>query len=252
SGSLGADARGELIYGRLPVYEAMRAKRRTFFTLYTAGGQETPEMASVLAEARDRGITETRVDRRELDRLTDHGHHQGLAADVSAYPYEDFKAALDAPLEGEPFWLVADHIADPQNLGSLLRSADAAGVTGVVIPSDRAAGVTPAAVRASAGAAEHVKVYQVVNIVRSMVALRDYAFTRLVGLESVAEAVPWYTEDMRGSLALVVGSEGKGLGRLVRETCDALIQFPMVGKVTSMNAGVCGALAMFEVVRQRG
>ena len=188
-----------------------------------------------------------------LDKLGGEVNHQGLAAEVSGYPYVDLEALLEAVQQsGEPpFLLLLDHVQDPQNLGSLLRTAEAAGVHGVVIPERRAAGVTPAAVRASAGAAEHVRVAQVTNLVRAMEWLKAEGVW-LAGLEALPGAQLYTQADLRGPLGLVVGSEGQGLARLVRETCDFLIRLPMHGQVESLNAGVAGAIALYEVRRQRG
>jgi 23S rRNA (guanosine2251-2'-O)-methyltransferase len=143
---------------------------------------------------------------------------------------------------------LVDHVQDPQNLGSMLRSADAAGVNGVVIPRHRAASVTPAVVRASAGAAEHVQVAQVVNLHQAMLALKEQG-VRLVGLEGSSTATPYEEADLSGPIGVVVGSEEEGLGKLIRETCDAVIRLPMRGRVGSLNAAVAAAIALFEVRR---
>jgi 23S rRNA (guanosine2251-2'-O)-methyltransferase len=147
--------------------------------------------------------------------------------------------------------LALDHISDPQNVGSLLRSADAAGATAVILPEDRAAGVTPAATRASAGASEHMRVAKVVNLARALRDLKD-AGAWVNGLDVGEDATTYTKADLKGRCVLVVGSEGDGLGRLVRETCDRIISIPMGGKVSSLNAAVAGALVLYEAVRQRG
>jgi 23S rRNA (guanosine2251-2'-O)-methyltransferase len=192
------------------------------------------------------------VDRKELEKLSGEVNHQGLAAEVSAYPYVALEDVLGAAQEAgtSPFLLLLDHIQDPQNLGSLLRSAEAVGVHGVVIPERRAAGVTPAAVRASAGAAEHVRVAQVSNLVQAMRWLKE-AGVWLAGLEVTPSAQLYTQADLHGPLGLVVGGEGEGLARLVRERCDFLIRLPMWGQVESLNAGVAGGIALYEAQRQR-
>jgi 23S rRNA (guanosine2251-2'-O)-methyltransferase len=243
----------EIIYGRQPVREALRAGRRQAFKLLLAGGlRPTGIVGEIVALARQAGVPVQEVDRRELDRLGDEPNHQGLAAEVSAYPYVDLSDLLQAARQaGEPpFLLLLDHLRDPQNLGSLLRSAEAAGVHGVILPGRRAAGVTPAAVRASAGAAEHVRVAQVTNLVQAMNVLQAENVW-LAGLEAVPEADLYTQADLSGALGLVVGSEGQGLARLVRETCDFVIRLPLYGRVESLNAGVAGAIALYEVRRQR-
>jgi len=243
----------EILYGRQPVRETVRAGRRQTFKLLLAKGLKTTGLVgNILRLAEGTSIPVQRVDRQDLDRVGGEVNHQGLAAEVSGYPYVDLEALLEtAQHSGEPpFLLLLDHVQDPQNLGSLLRTAEAAGLHGVVIPERRAAGVTPAAVRASAGAAEHVRVAQVTNLVRAMEWLKSKEVW-LAGLEAVPGAQLHTQADLRGPLGLVVGSEGQGLARLVRETCDYLIRLPMHGQVASLNAGVAGALALYEALRQR-
>ncbi|HSJ55184.1 MAG TPA: 23S rRNA (guanosine(2251)-2'-O)-methyltransferase RlmB [Anaerolineae bacterium] len=244
----------EILYGRQPVRETLRARRRQVFGLqFAAGTQPTGVVGEIVSLARKARLPMQEVDRRELDRLGGEANHQGVAAEVSGYPYVDLEALLRAAQEaGEPpFLLVLDHVLDPQNLGSLLRSAEAAGVHGVVLPGRRAAGVTPAAVRASAGAAEHVRVAQVTNLVQAMQALKAQNVW-LAGLEARPEAQLYTRADLSGPLGIVVGSEGQGLARLVRDTCDFLLRLPMHGQVGSLNAGVAGAVALYEARRQRG
>lgn len=243
----------EIIYGRQPVREALRAGRRRIYKLLLASGlKPTGIVGDIVALAREVGVPLTEVDRRELDRLGDELNHQGLAAEVGGYPYVDLADLLRAAREaGEPpLLLLLDHLQDPQNLGSLLRSAEAAGVHGVIIPGRRAAGVTPAAVRASAGAAEHVQVALVTNLVQAMRSLQDEGVW-LAGLEATPEAQLYARADLSGPLGLVVGSEGQGLARLVRETCDFVIRLPLYGQVDSLNAAVAGAIALYEARRQR-
>jgi 23S rRNA (guanosine2251-2'-O)-methyltransferase len=243
---------GEILYGRQPVRETLRAGRRQVYRLLLARGlKRSGIVGQILAMAAQANIPVESVDRQEFDRWGGEVNHQGLAAQVSGYPYLDLPSLLAETGRVEaPFFLLLDHIQDPQNLGSLLRAAEAAGVHGVVLPDRRAAAVTPAAVRASAGAAEHVRVSQVTNLVRSLEALKT-AGVWLAGLDAHPEAALYTEADLSGALGLVVGSEGKGLARLVRETCDFLIRLPMRGQVESLNAAVAGALALYEVRRQR-
>ena len=244
----------EILYGRQPVRETLRAKRRQVFTLLLAQGIKPGGIGrQILALAEQAGVPVQTVNRRELDKMGGEANHQGLAAEVSGYPYVDLKEPMEASRQSgtPPFLLLLDHVQDPQNLGSLLRTAEAAGVHGVVIPSRRAAGVTPAAVRASAGAAEQVRVAQVTNLVRAMEQLKAEGVW-MAGLEAAPGAQLYTEADLTGPLGLVVGSEGQGLARLVRETCDYLIQLPMLGQVESLNAAVAGAIALYEARRQRG
>ena len=243
----------EILYGRQPVRETLRAGRRQVFKLLQAQGvKPTGVVRQILTLAEQAHVPIQAVDRRELDKLGGEVNHQGLAAKVSGYPYMDLAALLDLSQQaGEPpFLLLLDHIQDPQNLGSLLRSADAAGAHGVVLPGRRAAGVTPAAVRASAGAAEHVPVALVANLVQAMERLKTEGIW-LAGLEALPDAQLYTQIDLSGPLGLVVGSEGQGLARLVRERCDYLVRLPMRGQVESLNAAVAGGIALYEVRRQR-
>ncbi|MBN1659012.1 MAG: 23S rRNA (guanosine(2251)-2'-O)-methyltransferase RlmB [Anaerolineae bacterium] len=244
----------EILYGRQPVRETLRAGRRQVYKLLVAAGvKPTDIVGEVLARARRSAIPLQEIDRKELDKIAGgEANHQGLAAEVSGYPYVDLHDILAAARQegAPPFLLLLDHLLDPQNLGSLLRTAEAAGVHGVVLPGRRASGVTPAAVRASAGAAEHVRVAEVPNLVQAMKQLRQEGVW-LAGLEAAPGAQLYTRADLRGPLALVVGSEGQGLARLVRDTCDYLIKLPMHGRVESLNAAVAGAITLYEALRQR-
>jgi 23S rRNA (guanosine2251-2'-O)-methyltransferase len=243
----------EIIYGRQPVRETLRAGRRQVFSLVLADGiKPTGIVGQILSLAEKANVPIQTINRRELNKLSGEANHQGLAAEVSGYPYLALTDPLDAARQAQvpAFVLLLDHIQDPQNLGSLLRTAEAVGIHGVVIPGRRAAGVTPAAVRASAGAAEHVRVAQVSNLAQAMDHLRDKGVW-LVGLEALPAAQLYTEADLSGSLGLVVGSEGRGLARLVREKCDFLIRLPMQGQVESLNAAVAGAIALYEARRQR-
>ncbi len=243
----------EIIYGRQPVRETLRAGRRKVFKLALADGiKPTGIVTQILSLAERASVPVQAINRRELDNLSGEANHQGLAAEVSGYPYVALIDLLEVARQaGVPaFLLLLDHIQDPQNLGSLLRTAEAVGVHAVVIPGRRAAGVTPAAVRASAGAAEHVRVAQVGNLVQAMSHLKEEGIW-LAGLEALPTAQLYTEADLTGSLGLVVGSEGRGLARLIRERCDFLIRLPMQGQVESLNAAVAGSIALYEARRQR-
>ncbi len=242
----------EVIYGRQAVRETLRAGRRRLYKLFVARGVKARGIvADILALAAERGLEAQFVDRRRLDQISGRAHHQGIAAEVSPYPYADLDECLSSKKEGEvPLFLILDHLQDPQNLGCLLRTAEAVGVHGVLIPERRATGVTPAVVNASAGAAEHLAVGRVVNLVRAMERLKD-AGLWIFGLEDAAGAKRYFEADLTVPLALVVGSEGTGLGRLVRERCDLLLRLPMRGQIGSLNAAVAGSIALYEVWRQR-
>jgi 23S rRNA (guanosine2251-2'-O)-methyltransferase len=244
--------RGEWIYGRRPVHELLKAGRRHLYELILpSGGRDSPDVAEMRALALARGIGIRSLGRVELDALTDGGHHQGVAVCAGGFPYISLEQAIhDVRTDPQALLLLLDHVEDPQNVGSLLRTADAAGVTAVILPQDRAVGITPAVVRASAGASEHLRIARVVNLVRAMADLKE-AGCWFTGLDLSPEAKPYTQIDWRGRMGLVVGSEGAGLGRLVGQHCDFMAALPMRGKVASLNAAVAGAIALYEALRQR-
>jgi len=243
----------ELIYGRNPVLESMRAGRRDVRRLMIAQGvKEQGVVKDVLALARRQKVQVSRVDRRQLDKLGRRINHQGIAAEVSDYPYAGPEEMIAlAERQQQPLCLLfLDCLQDPQNLGTLLRTAEVVGVHGIVIPERRAVGVTPAVVSASSGACEHLLIAQVTNLSRAMVYFqeRDVWF---IGLEDVEGAGELWQADLTGGLGIVVGSEGQGMRRLVRETCDILVRLPMWGQINSLNAAVAGSIALYEAARQR-
>lgn len=241
---------GELLFGRQPVLEALKAGRRTFYRLAVAqDARDADILKEIVACAEQLQIPTKKMPLQAIDAIVGSGHHQGVALEAGPYPYIEMDDLNLAP-ESVPLLLLLDHVQDPQNLGALLRSADAAGVRGVIIPKDRAAEVTPAAARASAGAAEHVTVCRVVNLHQAMLKLKEEGIW-LMGLEGLPSAALYTTVDMSGPVGLVVGSEGQGLSRLIRDTCDHLIRLPMLGKIGSLNASVAGAVALYEILRQR-
>ena len=245
---------GEWIYGRNPVEEALAAGRRTAseIILPPASPEEDDQLQRIRDEARARRLVIRTMERDQLDKLTRFGHHQGVALKTTGYPYVGFEEILrDAEEDENALVLVLDHLEDPQNVGSILRTACAVGATGVVIPEDRAAGITPAAVRASAGGAEHIRVAHVVNIPRALEDLKE-AGCWATGLDWGEDAKNYTDIDFKGRVALVIGAEGEGISRLVREKCDFIAVLPMPGGFESLNAGVAAAVTMYEVLRQRG
>ncbi len=242
----------EMLYGRQAVLEALRAGRRRARRVFLADGvREQGIIAEIIEAARRRGVPVQRVRRSELDRLG-LTHHQGVALEAAPYPFAALGDVLArAGRRGEPpFLLLLDHLQDPQNLGALFRTAEAVGVHGVVIPKRRAAGVTPAVSHTSAGAVEHLAVVQVANLTQTISRLQQEGVW-VVGLERTPEARSLDEADLTGPLALVVGSEGKGLSRLVRERCDWLVMLPMRGRVTSLNAAVAGSIVLYTAWRAR-
>ena len=238
------------IEGRNPVLEALRAGREINKLLVAKGAREG-SIREVVGLARQAGVIIQEVDRERLDALAQGRNHQGVIAMVAAHRYYDLDEILErAAASGQdPFLLVLDSIEDPQNLGSLLRTADAAGVHGVVIPERRAVGLTETVAKVSAGAVEYVPVARVTNISRTLDELKEKGFW-VVGTHQDAREL-YYQAKLTGPLAVVVGSEGKGMGRLVSEKCDFTVRLPMLGHVTSLNAAVAGAILIYEIRRQR-
>jgi 23S rRNA (guanosine2251-2'-O)-methyltransferase len=241
-----------LVYGLRPVLELLRARRRDVNLLLvaekeTAGGP----VRDVLDAARAADVAVELQRKPALDDLTGGGTHQGVVAIVGEYPYADPADLLgEAERRAErPFLVVLDGVQDPQNLGALVRSAHVFGAHGVVIPQDRAAPVTPAAVKASAGATEHTQVARVVNIARTLDELRERGLW-VVGGVAEGGRPPWEV-DLTEPVAVVVGGEGKGIRPLVLRSCDFLVRIPMAGRVAALNASAAGAVLLYETVRQR-
>ncbi|BCA80480.1 23S rRNA (guanosine(2251)-2'-O)-methyltransferase RlmB [Desulfuromonas sp. AOP6] len=240
------------IYGVNPAREGLRSRLRRPLELVVVSQSPSARLQEVIDEASRAGVTIRQVDRKEMDRLAGNNRHQGVLLKV-----EDFSfASLDDLVEnwrasGKPaFFLLLDGITDPHNLGALIRSAEGAGCHGVIIPKDRACGVTGVVDKSSAGALEHIPLCQVTNLARTMDELRREGVW-VYGLAGDADSQDIYSCDLVGNVALVVGSEGSGLRPNVKAHCDGLLRIPMAGTVSSLNASVAGALAMYEVVRQR-
>jgi 23S rRNA (guanosine2251-2'-O)-methyltransferase len=241
----------EWITGRNPVFETLLARRRDFFRLQVASGvEEKGRLEEILKLAAARKIPVTRVQRQVLDSLSD--SHQGVALETSGYPYSGLPDILERAEERQepPFLLVLDLLQNPQNLGTLMRTAEAVGVHGILIPLRRAAGVTPAVVQASSGASEHLLVAQV-NLAQALETLKQDAGVWVMGLEGSPEAQSYDTARLDGPLALVVGSEGEGMRDLVRKTCDLLISLPMLGRIESLNAAVAGSIVLYKALSDR-
>jgi 23S rRNA (guanosine2251-2'-O)-methyltransferase len=241
----------ELLVGRNPVLEALRASVPAT-ALYLALGVDVDDRVSeIVRTAGDRGIPLLEVSRSELDRMTGGVLHQGVGLQVPPYVYEPFGDVMAAALEQPAPLLVAlDGVTDPRNLGAVIRSAAAFGAHGVVIPERRAAGITATAWRTSAGAAARVPVSQVTNLTRSLKACQQAGFV-VVGLDADGSTDLYDLEAAVGPLVVVVGSEGRGLSRLVGATCDLRVSIPMVSDVESLNASVAAAVALAEVARRR-
>ncbi|MBN1401193.1 MAG: 23S rRNA (guanosine(2251)-2'-O)-methyltransferase RlmB [Anaerolineae bacterium] len=243
----------ELLAGRNSVREALLAGRRRFAEVLIAdGAQSSGAIGAILRLCQGAGVPVARRPQRELDRLSQGLTHQGVLAQVSAYPYAQISdmLALAQSRDEMPFLLVFDSIQDPQNVGSLVRTAEAVGVHGLVVMSRRAAGITPAVSRASAGAVEHLLVAQVVNLARTLDQLKAEGLW-VVGLEEHAAAQDYRAPDLRMPLALVLGSEGSGMRPLVLKQCDLLLRIPMRGRISSLNVAVAGSLALYRAWHAR-
>ena len=241
----------EYVWGRYPVLEALRSRRRVHRVLIAQGPRD-PALTQIQDQARRVGVTVETVSRRRLDDLSKGGNHQGVLALTAPREYTDLDDILArAEARGEePLLVVLDAIQDVQNLGSLIRTAEAVGAHGIVIPEHRAAGLTPAVDKTSAGAVEFLPVARVTNLNRMLDDLKRKGIW-CIGLDGDAETT-YDKANLKGPIALVVGNEAKGISRLTRQHCDLLIRLPMRGHVGSLNAAVAGSVALYEIVRQRG
>jgi len=239
------------IEGRNPVFEALRAGR-TINKILVAKGEKEGSIKQIIALARERGIVVQEVDRAKLDNNSSTYSHQGVIALVAAKDYVEVDDILSsAEQKGEPpFIIILDEINDSHNLGSILRTADAVGAHGIIIPKRRAVGLTSIVSKASAGAIEYVPVARVTNVAQTIEYLKKKNIW-VVGTDADSEKL-FYSSDLTGAIALVIGSEGEGIGRLVREKCDFTVNIPMMGKISSLNASVAAAIVMYEIRRQRG
>ena len=241
----------ELLYGRHAVEESLLANRRDIFNIYISERAKLPVQSRLKQLAGKRRIPLKFVPKNQLDHKVGRVNHQGMVAEVSSYPYceiDDLLPSEDAL--PNPIILLLDCLQDPQNLGALIRSAEAAGVAGIVLPRNRSVNVTPAVVNASAGAVEHLRVALITNLARTIARLKKEGFW-IVGLEAEPEAHRYDQVDLNVPLGLVVGSEGRGLGRLVKERCDYLVKLPMRGHISSLNASIAGSIVLYEAWRQR-
>ncbi|HPT79107.1 MAG TPA: 23S rRNA (guanosine(2251)-2'-O)-methyltransferase RlmB [Candidatus Atribacteria bacterium] len=238
------------IEGKNPVLEALKSGR-TIEKLLIARGSSEGSVREIIKRARERKIVIQEVDRQRLDELCQSGAHQGVVAFVTPYSYATLDDLLErAADKGEdPFIIVLDGITDPHNLGAIIRTAECCGAHGVVIPKRRSVGLTPAAIKASAGAVEYLPVAKVTNIASALEELKQKGVW-VAGADM--EGAGYTRQSLTGPIALVIGSEGEGIGRLVKEKCDFLVSIPQRGRVESLNASVAAGVLMYEVVRQRG
>lgn len=238
-----------IIEGRNPIIEALKNNRSIEKIMVNKASKEG-SIKKILAMAKENKVIIQEVDRHKLDEMSESHAHQGVIAITSDYRYYDLDEILEIPKErGEdPFFIILDGITDPHNLGSIIRTADAVGVHAVIIPKRRSVQITPIVAKASAGAVEYLPVCKVTNIVNTIKTLKEN------GLWIAAvdmDGQTFYQQNLGGPLGLVVGSEGEGISRLVKQNCDFTVSMPMSGNVTSLNASVAGGILLYEVYRQR-
>lgn len=241
--------RQDLIIGRNAVAEAFKSDR-TVDTLYLLRGEKNPALTRFASLCREAGGVVKEVDRKKLDSLCGGANHQGVAAFTAAHEYSTVEDILDCARERDesPFVIVCDELEDPHNLGAIIRTAEAAGAHGIIIPKRRSVSLNYTVGKASAGALEYMRVARVANLPATLDDLKK-AGLWIYGADMDGQG---YREtDFSGGCALVVGSEGKGLGRLVREKCDFIVSMPMYGKINSLNASVAAGILMYEISAQR-
>ena len=238
-----------IIEGRNPVIEAIKNDRE-IDKIMIANGAKEGSINKITAMAKEKNIIIQYVDRNKLDEISTSHSHQGVIANVSEYKYFELDDLIqNAKDKGEdPFFIILDEITDPHNLGSIIRTADAVGAHGVIIPKRRSVHITPTVAKASAGAVEYVPVCKVTNIVNTIKTLKEH------GLWIAAadmDGQTFYEQNLTGPIGLVIGSEGFGISRLVKKNCDYIVKMPMVGNVTSLNASVAGSILLYEIFKQR-
>ena len=235
-----------IIGGVHPVYEALASVDRPIERLHIARGSVPEKVRQVVKMAEARGIPVRRETREALDRLAPNLRHQGIVAIGSARAYESFEFLLRSP---KPLLVVLDGVQDPQNLGAVIRTAETAGATGLVVTERRSASLSAAVSRSSAGALEHLPVAQVSNLVSALKTMKSKGIW-VVGVDPQGP-IPWTEFDYTEPVALVLGGEHKGIRRLVRESCDGLVRLPMYGKIQSLNVSVAAGVVLYEAARQR-
>ncbi|TNJ62160.1 23S rRNA (guanosine(2251)-2'-O)-methyltransferase RlmB [Paenibacillus hemerocallicola] len=241
----------EWIAGKHSVLEALRSGR-TIHKIWISEQAQKHHTLPIIAEAKKQSIVIQFADKRKLDALVTDVPHQGVVAQVTAHDYVEVADLLEiARTRGEaPFLIILDEIEDPHNLGSILRSADCTGVHGVIIPKRRSVGLTATVSKTSAGAVEYVPVARVTNIAQTIEALKEEGVW-VAGADVEATQLV-YAADFKMPLAIVIGNESRGIGRLIKDKCDFLVKLPMSGQINSLNASVAASVLMYEVVRQRG
>ncbi|MGM1049693.1 23S rRNA (guanosine2251-2'-O)-methyltransferase [Paenibacillus uliginis N3/975] len=241
----------EIIAGKHSVTEALRSGR-TINKIWIAENAQKHLTMPIIAEARKLGIVIQNVDKRKLDQMVPGVQHQGVVAQTAPYAYVEVDDLLKiAEDKGQaPFLLILDEIEDPHNLGSILRTADCTGAHGVILPKRRSAQITATVSKTSAGAVEYVPVARVTNLAQTIEQLKEMGVWVVGTVVDAVEEI-YDTEVFNGPVAIVIGNESKGMGRLIREKCDVLVKLPMAGQINSLNASVAAGVVMYEVLRRR-
>jgi 23S rRNA (guanosine2251-2'-O)-methyltransferase len=242
--------REDIVEGRNAVIETLKSDR-TIEQIFVAKGDLSGSINMILAMAKEKKTVVKEVDRKKLDQISLTGSHQGVIAQVTPFKYSEVEDMLNYAAERneKPFLIILDEIEDPHNFGSIVRTADACGVHGIIIPKRRNVGVTPVVFKTSAGACEHMKIAKVTNINVAIDKLKESGIW-IYGADMHGSEY-CHNADMRGAIAMVIGSEGRGIAKLTREKCDVLVKIPMVGKISSLNASVAAGILMYEILRQK-
>lgn len=238
--------RGELLFGRNAILESLRSAKRPATRLWVAEGlRQDDRVDEIVSVAMAQDVLVETVPRTLLDDMEPEVNHQGVLLETPEFPYADLEDVIDKA----GTVLVLDHLADPQNFGTLLRTGDAAGIAGAIIPSDRSASITPAVVNSSSGAVEHMDIALVPNLGRALEKL-EQSGRWIVGLDGGDDAQDLFTTEIPMPVALVVGSEGSGLTANIRKRCQLVVHLPMNGRISSLNASTAGSIALFDIVRR--
>jgi len=243
--------REDLIEGRNAVIEALKSSNTTIEQIFLAEGNMSGSINVILAKAKEEHIVVKQVDRKKLDKISQTGAHQGVIAQITPYKYCEVEDILEYAREKKeaPFIIVLDEIEDPHNFGAIIRTAEICGAHGIIIPKRRNVGITPVVYKSSAGAAEYMKICKVTNLNTTIEKLKKDGIW-VYGADMSGENY-CFDVDFKGPVALIIGSEGRGIAKLTKEKCDVLVKIPMVGRVSSLNASVAGGILMYEILKQR-
>lgn len=244
--------REDLIEGRNAVIEALKSDNsKTIEQIFIAEGSISGSSKVIIAKAKEKNIVIKKVDRKKLDKISETGAHQGVIAQVTPYKYYEVDDILEyAKKKGEPpFIIILDEIEDPHNFGSIIRTAEICGVHGIIISKRRNVGVTPVVYKSSAGAVEYMRICKVTNLNNTIEKLKERNIW-IYGADMSGQSY-CFNIDFSGAVALVIGSEGRGISKLIKEKCDMLVKIPMMGNIASLNASVAGGILMYEILKQK-